>query len=87
MGGGVGIEFYQKSSASKYILSEQWRSQGQIFGGQNRVAPGRAQEVKHGVASGASCKTAVALGGGVIDLLLGNVSPIYSEKVLCLINF
>ena len=42
-------------------------------GGQNRVAPGRAQEVKQGVASEASCKTVVALGGESIDLLLGNV--------------
>ena len=63
--GGADIECHQKSSAFKYILSEQWRSQGRIFGGQNRVAPERVQEVKQGVASGASCKTVVALGVGV----------------------
>ena len=36
----------------KYIPSEQWRSHDRVFGGQNRVAPGRVQEVKQGVASG-----------------------------------
>ena len=52
-GGGADIECHQKSSVFKYISSEQWRSQGRISGGQNRVAPGRAQEVKQRVASGA----------------------------------
>ena len=47
------VECHQKSSAFKYIPFEQWRSQNRIFGGgQNRAAPGRAQEMKQGVTSG-----------------------------------
>ena len=59
-GGGADIECHLKSSAFKYIPSEQWRSQGRIFGGQNRVAPGRAQEVKQKVALGGKLRD----GGG-----------------------
>ena len=45
-------------------------------GGQNKVAPGRAQKIKQGVAS------AVGLGGGSIDLLLGSVSPLHGESFM-----
>ena len=81
--GGADIECHQESSAFKYIPSVQWRRQDRIIGGgQNRVAPGRAQEVKQGVVSEASCKMTVALEGGSIDLLLGYVSPLPAESFI-----
>ena len=54
------IEYHQKSSALKHILFELWCSQGRIFGGQNRVALGSAQEVKEWVSSMGKLKN----GGG-----------------------
>ena len=45
------IECHQKSSALKHIPFELWCNQERIFGGQNRVAPGNAQEVKEWVGS------------------------------------
>ena len=82
MGGGSDIECHQKSPAFRYIPFGFWSSQGRIFAGQNRVALGRAQGVKQRVALGASCKTAMVLGGGGIDLLLGCVSPLHRESFM-----
>ena len=78
--GEADIKCHQKSSAFKYIPFEQWRSQVNSLGGQNKVAPGRVEEVKHGVVPGDKLQNAGNARGRGIDLLLGSVSPLPPGK-------
>ena len=76
MGGGADVECHKKSSVFKYILFEQWRSQG------IHVARGIVQEVKQGVASWDKLKIGGDAKGGDIDLLVGSVSPLHRESFM-----
>ena len=59
------------------LVESQWCSQDRIFGEQNRVAPGRAQEVKQGKQNGGGTK-----GRRGTDPLLGSVSPLHWERCM-----
>ena len=74
------IECHQKSSALKHIPFELWCNQERIFGGQNRVAPGNAQEVKEWVGSMGKLQNGGGARGRCIDLLLGNVTALHRGK-------